>query len=510
MLPSGTGAAMAVRRLVGLALALALLGAGTPRPALAAPTVAVQAASLLTGLDGTEAMVAEQPGQAPLVSINADAPMESASLYKLGVLAAAYTVLDRGAIALDQTVTITQEELDFYGDDPATPAGVTLSVAEALRRMITRSDNSAAGALLGLLGYRAVNAAFAANGMPHSHMGSPPGAPASDRSLAQTTAGDQAAFFSRLLAGKVVSPAASEAMIELLKAQEENDRLPALLPDGTIVAHKTGELDDVRNDAGIIFTARGPLVCAVLTNGQSDIDGAIHAIAQEGLLAYNAVMAAGPPLPDYSLGDGWFFSQANGSGGDGGSGYTVSDAGGVGFWSAFQARGGVPAVGYPASRRFDLRGFTYQVMQKEVFQWRPEAGTIAFMNVFDALHDAGLDSWLNSSQQIPPPFDTTPDSGLPFARVIARHQQLLSRAPAIRARYFADPDGLDDYGLPMSVKDYGPVIVVRCQRAAFQYWKVAMPFARAGTVTLVNGGDVAKAAGLFPRAAVTPGTPGTS
>jgi Beta-lactamase enzyme family len=45
-------------------------------------------------------------------------------------------------------------------------------------------------------------------------------------------------------------------MLTLLEAQQENDRLPAKLPSGTVVAHKTGELDGVRNDAGIIHSSR--------------------------------------------------------------------------------------------------------------------------------------------------------------------------------------------------------------------------------------------------------------
>jgi hypothetical protein len=294
-------------------------------------------------------------------------------------------------------------------------------------------------------------------------------------------------------------------MLALLRAQTENDRLPKLLPPGVVIAHKTGELDDVRNDAGVIFTPRGPVICAVLTNDQSDVDAATTAIAQEGRLVYDAVMAGGPQLPDYSVGDGWFYTQANGRGGAGGLGYSITDAGGDAFWAAFAARGGVDALGYPASRRFAWQGFTYQITQKEVLQWRPDQGAAAFMNVFDVLHDDGFDGWLDRTKQIPPPFDTAPDSKLTWRQLVARHEAILDRAPAIRTRYFADAAAVDDYGLPMSVKDYGPVIVVRCQRAAFQYWKVNMPFARAGDVTLVNAGDIAKAAGLFPASALQPG-----
>lgn len=445
-----------------------------------------------------------------MVALRADAVVTSASLYKPGVMATVERAVSAGALGMDRTVTITQDELDFYGDDPASPAGTVLTVAQALDRMITVSDNSAAGALLTLVGYPAVNAEFARNGMAHTHLGTPPGTTASvPRRHAVTTAEDQATFFQRLIAGQVVSPTASEAMLTLLKAQTENDRLPVLLPAGTAMAHKTGELDPpdaVRNDAGIIFTPGGPVVCVVLTIDQQDVAQTDKAIAQEGRLVYDAVAGGGPPALDYTVGDGWCFSEANGrSGGD--TGYTAADAAGIPFWSEFQRRGGAPAVGYPASDRFTWHGMTYQVMQKEVFHWQPQARTVAFLNVFDGLHDQGLDAWLDTQRQIPPRRDTSPDAGLSWSQVIARHQKLLAQDPAIRARYMADPSALDDYGLPMSVKDYGPVVVVRCQRAAFQHWKVAMPWAAAGAVTLVNGGDLAKEAGLFPAAGLAPGPP---
>ena len=46
-------------------------------------------------------------------------------------------------------------------------------------------------------------------------------------------------------------------MLELLKAQTLNDKLPKYLPDQVIMAHKAGELDDVSHDAGIVYSPAG-------------------------------------------------------------------------------------------------------------------------------------------------------------------------------------------------------------------------------------------------------------
>ena len=61
------------------------------------------------------------------------------------------------------------------------------------------------------------------------------------------------------------------------------------------------------------------------------------------------------------------------------------------------------------------------------------------------------------------------------------------------------PNWLDRYGLPTGIQDYGDVVVVRAQRAAFQWWRVDTPFANAGDVTVVNSGEIAKALEAFVR-----------
>ena len=54
---------------------------------------------------------------------------------------------------------------------------------------------------------------------------------------------------------------------ETLKKCATNSRIPAQLPNGVPVAHKTGSLDRLANDAGIVFTAKGDYVLVMLYNG---------------------------------------------------------------------------------------------------------------------------------------------------------------------------------------------------------------------------------------------------
>ena len=158
-----------------------------------------------------------------------------------------------------------------------------------------------------------------------------------------------------------------------------------------------------------------------------------------------------------------------------GRGYAVTDADGVRFWSEFKRLGGVQAVGYPASQRFQWDGFIVQVFQRVVFQWRPDSGQVAFVNVFDRLHDLGKDAFLLRRAAAPPPraFD---DAGKSWEQIVAEPPcGPWTPYPAIRAKYFAAVgDPIQANGLPVSdVTDMGNHYALRAQR-------VVLPAVEAG------------------------------
>ncbi len=193
----------------------------------------------------------------------ADVVFPSASLYKLAVMAEAYRRAAEGTLSLDGPITITDDDLTSDGYD--TEAGTVLTIREALERMITVSDNSPALALVRVLDARRINATSVALGMASTRINTV--LPEAERTAPfnTTTARDVATLLSGLARGTVVSPDASQAMLDTLARQRINDRLPAGLPDGTVIAHKTGNLDGISHDAGIVFTPAGPRVVVMLT-----------------------------------------------------------------------------------------------------------------------------------------------------------------------------------------------------------------------------------------------------
>jgi hypothetical protein len=224
----------------------------------------------------------------------------------------------------------------------------------------------------------------------------------------------------------------------------------------------------------------------------------------DGTNASRDLVAPPTTLPlDHDIAGGHFFTQTAGR--DGISGYAIVNEGSVKLWDEYHRLGGVPALGYPISRRFTWKGFAVQATQKGVLQWRPEVGRAWLTNVFDELHEAGKDEWLFSTRSTPRPLDPGFDGGKPWAQVLSGRLTLLDPQPSIDQRYESAGDPLTFFGLPTSkVEDMGNHFAVRLQRAVIQLWKVDVPWAKAGDTTIANGGDMAKEAGLLPAEATAP------
>jgi Sortase domain len=212
-------------------------------------------------------------------------------------------------------------------------------------------------------------------------------------------------------------------------------------------------------------------------------------------------------VPDYPVPEGHFFTQTAAAGDESLLGFTVSNSGGVPLWNEYKRLGGIRALGYPASRRFIWNGWVAQVVQRGILVWHPESGRAELANVMDDLSASGYDEWLRTSQGIPAPFDVHEENGLDFEAVKARRLRFLDGNPAVRQRFLGERNWQELYGLPVSFDETEQAWVLRTQRAAFQFWKMDVPWARRGSVTIAHGGDLAKEAGLLPQDATAAEVP---
>ena len=272
---------------IGVAIACGPSAAiDSPAPHPVAPIDTTPLANSIRGLvgafGGTAGVVIAFPGvPEPIYAANADTPFIAASIYKLAVLLHVESLVESGTLSYDDTITI--EDADVTVDGSNEPAGTTLTIDDALEEMITYSDNGSALALLRLYGAPATNAKLAAAGIKGFHVAENADA---DHMV---TARAVATFFDRLATRQLVSPAASDRMLARLERQTINDRLPRDLPDGVLVAHKTGDLVGLIHDAGVIEAPDGPRIAVVLTSGGTDAD-ARDLMARIGALAYSVVL----------------------------------------------------------------------------------------------------------------------------------------------------------------------------------------------------------------------------
>ena len=199
------------------------------------------------------------------VSISADRVFYAASLYKVWVMLEAFHQRDAGLLDFSEEYIVS----DYYSSLGLNPSELEAcsrtTVDHAMRRMMRVSDNVAANMLLDRAGVANTNAALRGLGLEVTGV--------SGGSL-PTTAGGTAQLLEAIAAGQAVSPGASLEMIALLASESITDRLPALLPPGTVVAHKTGNWENATHDAGIVVSPGASYLIAVLTDYGYQDDGA--------------------------------------------------------------------------------------------------------------------------------------------------------------------------------------------------------------------------------------------
>lgn len=217
-------------------------------------------------------------------SLNENKIFEAGSLYKLWTMAAVFKQLEQGELKEDQKLSQGIAVLNRkFAIDPElaeqTQGTITLTVNEALNQMITISHNYAALLLTEKIGLSKVAAFLGEEGFNNSKVGTDGSAPAAIPL-------DIALFFEKLYKGELGNADSTSKMLELLKSQKLNNKLPKNLPPGTIIAHKTGELGWFSHDAGIVYSPKGEYIVVVMSESQSP-KGAEERIADLSLNIYN-------------------------------------------------------------------------------------------------------------------------------------------------------------------------------------------------------------------------------
>jgi beta-lactamase class A len=222
-------------------------------------------------LDGVYGVAVRNLETGETVLIDSEHVFPAASLYKLLVMYRVYQAIEDGWLSEDDVVVFQYGDLVEAEEGDDLVPGDAITVGDAVDWMITFSSNPAAYALVRYIGgWNEVTAAAAELGMQDTTWGD---------EYFLTTPADVLRFLELLASGALVSREASEEMTGVLLRQQIANRLPAYLPEEAKVAHKTGDLPEVRHDAGIVFTERASWVIVVMSEWV-DPETASEAIAE--------------------------------------------------------------------------------------------------------------------------------------------------------------------------------------------------------------------------------------
>ena len=214
----------------------------------------------LAGEPGKWAVYAAPSGsQVPEVAVDIDVVVPAASLWKIALLVETYR--QRAAMGLNlQTQLTMTNAVRKRVDSPASLAPREhITILKALERAITISDNTTAILLGDRLGYFNMSRTLAGLGLTATNVATRHTVTTAREAarLLEVAVGVRPANWNR-------THADVQAMRGLLLAETRNQRIPERLPLGTPVAHKTGDLVGVSNDAGVVYASTGPVTLVIL------------------------------------------------------------------------------------------------------------------------------------------------------------------------------------------------------------------------------------------------------
>ncbi|MDZ7290166.1 MAG: class A beta-lactamase-related serine hydrolase [candidate division KSB1 bacterium] len=215
------------------------------------------------------------------LEILGDERFPAASVIKIPIMVEAFARVASGEIDPNLLLTVgRRDKARGSGILKALSDGSSYRWIDLITMSIALSDNTATNLLLNRLGVGAVNERMKNLGLMNTLLFQKVFANkvevhpelAKTYGLGMTTPNEMAVLLERLAKGEILSAQLSGEMVRILKAQQNTNMLPRFLPirDDIQVAHKTGSMNAVRHDVGIVFTPRANWVICVMTKDNRD------------------------------------------------------------------------------------------------------------------------------------------------------------------------------------------------------------------------------------------------
>lgn len=235
-------------------------------------------------------------------SLHGERWFHAASTIKVPVLIAVYDAIAQGRFPPGAPVHVRNRFLGVVDGRPYRvqqereanaevhdAVGGTLTVRQLAEHMIVTSSNLATNLLLELVGIEAARATLERLRLAGIDLqrGVEDEAAWEAGLSNRVTAAGLCEALRQIEEGHSVSPAASQAMLDILHGQRFRSGIPAGLPEDARVAHKTGEISTVAHDAGIVYLdGRDAYVVVILTEWAPQAQGRQGTIARISRAVY--------------------------------------------------------------------------------------------------------------------------------------------------------------------------------------------------------------------------------
>jgi beta-lactamase class A len=253
------------------------------------------------------AALASLPGEAGAFASDADGRVlfceredelfPSASVIKLPLVMTLYADAARGILDMNERVAVG-DRVDGSGVLRHMREVEPLSLRDLAMLAIIVSDNTATNRLIERIGVDRVGERMREWGCPKSRLSRKmydfEAAKQGNENL--MTARESVSLLLRLRRGECEDRATSDDVLAVLEQNQDRTMLRRYLPYGLKVAHKTGTLDESRNDAAIIPGER-PVIVAAFTRKLRDPGAGVSWLGVLGWCAYRAAGNPGDPLP---------------------------------------------------------------------------------------------------------------------------------------------------------------------------------------------------------------------
>jgi beta-lactamase class A len=245
-----------------------------------------QIRSKINGFQGNVSLYAKNLKTGAAYSLNGDAPTRTASTIKLAIMIETFAEASEGKLKWTEPITDSADEkVSGSGIMQDLMDGDVLPLHDLVMLMITLSDNTATNLILNRIGGNAVNARMEALGLKQTRVMrkilgdgnnlkptpsgiTTEGAKPENKKwgIGRSCPQEMVMLLEKLYKGELVSPEASAEMIAILKKQRDHGGIARDIKDA-VVANKTGALDALRSDVGIVYTADGPIAMAITVDG---------------------------------------------------------------------------------------------------------------------------------------------------------------------------------------------------------------------------------------------------